>query len=299
MLPITLAISLSLISLTLSYNFNQQTCQASYTPQSPININSLQTFYLQEKMFRILNNEYDVNINSTWTTFTNEKAIGIKSNKDNLGSIILVKDWGMYKFVLNKILFRAGVEHSIDGVKYDAEMQLIHTYDSNYYSPGKRIDLGINYFVVSLFFKKTEDANPLASELFHYMNLKSFANSTNTTMLKDIKLNEIIQHQPAYMYEGSLTYPDCQKALWYVNTQYHLIKQSDYDALVSATKMLTGYDATNQNVRDQFTGDYKVYRNYNDITKFVPRVTMMNYSGAEMISKNFILMIIVLIALFI
>jgi carbonic anhydrase len=299
MLPTTLIISLSLLSLTLGYNFNQQTCQATFAPQSPININSLQTHYLEEKMFRIIDNKYNVDKNTTWNIFPAERALGLKSSKENLGSIVLVKDWGMYNFILDKILFRVGVEHSIDGVKYDAEMQLIHTYDANYYTPGKRIHLGINYFVISVFFKKTQDDDPLASELFRYTNLEGIAKSTNSTMLKDIKLHEIIQHQPAYMYEGTLTYPDCQKALWYVNSQYHLIRQRDYDNLVAVTKMSTGFDSVTQNVRDQFVGNYMVYRNFNDITKFVPRVTMMNYSGAEIVSRNFILMMIVMIALFI
>jgi carbonic anhydrase len=301
MLLSALIISLGLFSLTYTYTLSQPTCSVASpnTNQSPIDISSLQTYFLEEKTFRLLNNNYDASINTTWTYFPTEQAIGVKSEKDNLGSIIFVKDWGMYNFILNKILFRVGVEHSVDGVKYDAEMQLIHTFDANYYTPGKRIDLGINYLVISFFFKKTDNANPLASELFNYMNLAGYAAGTNTTMIKDIKLNDIVQHQPAYLYEGTLTFPNCQKSLWYVNSQYHLIRQSDFDNLVAATKKMTGFNATNQNVRNQFVGNATVYRNFNDITKFVPRVTMMNYMSGHMISGNFIMMIIILLALFI
>jgi hypothetical protein len=68
--------------------------------------------------------------------------------------------------------------------------------------------------VISLFFKQTEDDNPGASRLFEFMNLEGFYNGTDSNMIKNIKLHHIIQHQPALLYQGTVTYPECLPALW-------------------------------------------------------------------------------------
>jgi carbonic anhydrase len=295
---IFLAISCTLWTFIQTYTLNIGACTNQFGQQSPIDISSYQSVYYEEKYFRLLTNNYErVSINTTWQAFENERAVGIQGTP-NFGSIVLVKDWSLHNFFLDKILFRVGSEHTVDNVNYAVEMQLVHSYDDNYYNPGRRVNLGVNNLVISFFFKITADDNPAASRLFEFMDLQGFQNKTNGQMGKAIKLHHIVQHQPAYLYEGSLTYPDCQQSLWVLNSQYHLIRQSDFDRLkaVSASFLDAG---TNTNVRSQSTRNTTVYRNYDDITKFVPRATMMSYDSSQGLKMNIVLMLIIIAALFI
>jgi hypothetical protein len=108
----------------------------------------------------------------------------------------------------------------------------------------------------------------------------------------------MVQHQPAYMYQGTLTYPDCQQALWVVNSQYHLIRESDFNLLKEVSADLID-PVLNTNVRSQSTRTVTVYRNFQDLTKLVPRATMMSYDSAQGLKMNIVMMLIIIIAIFI
>lgn len=296
-------ISSLLLSLVHNYILNQGSCAAADgIQQSPVNIVSTNSLYYDEKYFRLLSNNYDpLTSQSNWTVLTTERAIGFAptANISNFGTALFVKDWSLTNFVLQKILFRVGTEHSIDGVFYDAELQLIHTVDANYYNPGRRVDFGANYLVISVPFKITEDNDPSANRIFNLTNLLGFSNGTSNTIMKRTSFVSMIQHQPSYLYQGSLNYDQCQPAWWLLFSQYHLIKRTDYNNLVSVTRANIPLDSDNKYVRSQSPLINPVYRNWNDLNKFTPRVTLLNFDSATFLNTNvLIIMAIVLFFLF-
>ena len=288
-----IVISIQLLALVTSYDFNLNTCSASFGQQSPVNVDSKSSLYFDEKYFRFLSNAYEfLTPSNNWTYLSEERAIGIVPhvNQTDLGNFVFVKDWAMYTFDLKKILFRVNSEHQIDGQSFDAEMQFVHTIDNNFYPPGKRISLGVNYLVISIFFKVTEDKDPAASKLFEFMNLQGFANGTSTGLSRNIKLHYMVQHQPAYLYQGTLTFPECEPALWMLFSQYHFIKATDLANLTKAIKNQAGSidTITGHNNRNLFALNTKVYRNWNDVDKLTPRATLLAYSSSSFVNVSYI-----------
>ncbi len=286
-------IALACLSSAHSYDFSFSSCQDTTHQQSPINLVSSQSLYYDEKYFRFLTNNYNkLPTGLSWSVFPEERAVGFKpADQTNFGSFLLVKDWGMYNFFLQKVLFRLGSEHQIDGKSFDVEMQLVHVLDPNYYPPGKRISLNQNYLTISVFFNRTYDINPARSRLFEFSNLQGFSNGTNAAIPRDIKLHYMIQHQPSYLYEGTLTYPECQGSLWMIFSQFHYISQTDYANLASVIRK-------NQNLIDttslQNTRNIKknvntpVYRNWNDFDRMTPKPTLLAYNSATRINLSYI-----------
>jgi carbonic anhydrase len=304
---IALFISLYLIGVVVSYDFSNAQCQSTNGQQSPINLSTDTSLYYEEKYFRFLTNNYDLLTNNTWSAFPTERAIGIGPlpGQDNMGNFVFVKDWAMYSFKLNKILFRVNSEHSINGQRFDAEMQFVHTIDANYYPPGRRTELGVDYLVISLFFRATDDKNPGATKLFDFMNLRNstigVAPTTGQTFIKNIKLNYLVQHQPSLLYQGTLSYPECQPALWLLMTQYHLITNTELQALKTMVTNQNFADPSNGgfNTRKQFPTVAQVYRNWDDKSRILPMVTLMNYNAATMVSTSgFFLILLILAILF-
>ncbi len=291
LLKLTLPLIILLtITSVFTYDFSLQQCSQNDHQQSPINIQSTSSLYFDEKYFRFLTNKYEeLSTDYKWQSFPEERAVGFKapSNK-NMGSFIFVKDWSMYSYNLDKILFRTNSEHNIDGENFDVEMQLVHTQDSSYYPPGRRITLDVNYLVISIFFKKTDDNNPASSRLFEFMGLQDFGN-----LKKIVKLHHIVQHQPSYLYQGSLSYPECSPAMWLIYSQYHFIKNSDLTTLKA--KINSSYKDSNTgfNARDKFPvlKNTEVYRNWNEQHKMVPRPTLMAYNSASYIRLSYVSMV--------
>jgi carbonic anhydrase len=289
---LVIVITLTLLKLSASaYVLNNPSCLINSGQQSPININLENTIYFDEKYFRFLTNNYDMlTEENKWTYFENEKAVGIAplgGNQTDFGSFIFVRDWAMYSYKLQKILFRTPSEHTIDNERFDIEMQLIHTIDGNYYPPGRRIDLqGVDHLVISLLFKVTSDDNPAKSLLFKFMNLES---GINGKISRPIKLHHIIQHQPSYLYSGTLTYPECQKSLWLVFSQYHFIGQTDFNNLKNMITIATG---TAENRRDMFSNTYdvEIFRNWNDKTNLIAKPTLMVYNSSSMMNLSYTLL---------
>jgi carbonic anhydrase len=284
-------ITLNMLQTSKAYDFSNPSCLNTAYQQSPINIILDSTYYYDEKYFRFLTNNYNfLTTNNKWTYFQDEKAVGIAptgGNQTDFGSFIFVKDWAMYSYKLQKILFRTPSEHNLDGQSFDVEMQLIHTNDANYYSPGRRIDLqGVDYLVISIFFKVTDDNNPAKSQLFQFMNLEK---GLNARMLRPIKLHHIIQHQPSYLYTGSLTYPVCQKAQWLVFSQYHSIGQTDFNNLQSLITSATGLFSNTRNIFP-YTSSQEIYRNWNDMANLLPNPTLMVYNSSCILNISYTLL---------
>lgn len=293
-------ISICLLHFTVQYNATGGLCSAAGIQQSPINIVSANTSYYDETYFRILTNQYNnLDTNNTWSYDNNANAIGIVpyTSQGNFGNVIFIKDWGFVNLVLQRIHFRVGSNNQIDGKSYDAEMELVHTIDANYYSPGKRVDLGTNYVVISVPFVLTSNSDPAATSLFQWMNLGGYVNGTSPNMTRQIKLYSIVQHQPGYLYEGTLPYGDCQPA-WYLQlTQYQLIAQYDYNNLVTASKNYLN-STSNTNVRSIQTTINQVYRNWNNITRLTPNLNLISFQNAETLKFSSVMYAVFSIALF-
>jgi carbonic anhydrase len=298
---------LIILSSIFSHDFNTSTCTNQNIQQSPININYKETLYSESNYFRILSNNFKpITPDIKWTYFPNELAIGIQptSDNDDFGSMLFVKDWSIYNYILKKIYFRIGSEHSIENNIENAEMQLLLLLDNNYYSPGKRIALDSNYLIISIPYRLANDQNIKTTRLFEFMNLANFANNPLSLdtygMNRNIKLNHIVVNQPAFMYKGTLTFPECQNALWVVFTQYHSISASDLNLLKKAT------NANNPLTNDRNTRDMKnryvvtiVYRNYFDINRLVANRNLMNYNVSTFVRFDIIMIIMTLFVLLI
>ena len=102
-----------------------------YSSQT-ITLNSSESYYYDEKYFRILTNNYDpINPGNGWNNRSSD-GIGFKPN-NNFGSIILLKDWSMYNFKLTQVLFRKECSFKYEDFDCSAEMWLYHTKDNQYY----------------------------------------------------------------------------------------------------------------------------------------------------------------------
>lgn len=288
-LSFLIVLALSLLKSSNGYDFADiSACNIFSKQQSPIDIQRTNTLYYDEKYFRFLTNNYElITDKNKWTYFPEEKAVGIAplgEGQEDFGSFIFVRDWAMHSYRLKKILFRTPSEHTLDGETFDAEMQLIHTVDGNYYPPGRRIDLqGVDHLVISVLFKVTDDNNPGKSLLFQFMNLDK---GLEATMSKSIKLFHIIQHQPSFLYTGSLTYPECQKSLWLIFSQFHWIGKTELENLRNLMSSSTGLSANTRNIFSNIH-DEEVFRNWNDKTNLIPKPTLLAYSSSSILNLSY------------
>lgn len=247
------------------------------------NLDSKKSFYYQEKYFRFLANNYEeIERGDFWTYFPEEKGIGFKA-VDDFGSFILVKDWSMYSFKLTKILFRPYCSYKLDNNEYQAEMLLIHTIDNGYYPPGRRIYLGINYLVISIPFKVSSDLNPANDKLFHFMSLELYKNSVvnntrlNISPFKSIKLHQIIQHQPSYLFNTTLSWNQ-NEAIYMVFSKFHYISEKDFHNLKLTYETLVGkIDGHKEELNLKEPPVY--YRNWDNPDELVPQATLMAYNS--------------------
>ena len=258
-----------------------------------IELNYEDSYYYEEKYFRILSNNYDsIDPGIFWEKFIeNDKVygIGFKAKKD-FGSLILLKDWSMYNFKLTKIIFRNKCSFFKLGEKCDAEMWLYHTKDNGYYPPGRRIFIKQNFFVIVVpFVKANDDNNPSNDLLFEFLNLKKYdeTKGSNITPKKPVKLYQIIQNQPSYLFEGKF---DEKDTLFMVFTQYHFISNSDFDILNKNIYNLNeNEDIKIENIDDEKT---KIYRNMRKPENLAQKVSLMIYSNANYLN-NFLLFFII------
>ena len=274
--------------------------------------------YYPEKYFRFLANNYDsISQGDTWTTIGTEQGIGFEANED-FGSFLLVKDWSMYSFKLRKVVFRPYCSYNLndnEGNNFcDAEMLLYHTIDNNYYPPGRRIHLGINYLVISVPFKKSTLMNPANDKLFQFLQLDmlkeivSRNQSINNVFpkispFKPIKLYQIIQHQPSYLFENELIPGSKIRALYLVFSKFHYISQLDFNNLEAvfntffpeATK-LTLKNSTDTEL-NQIISDKVIYRNWDNARELEPSATLMAYNNCFYIKFKEILFFVFLIFL--
>ena len=260
-----------------------------------LTLNPLESIYYQEKYFRFLANNYEnIKQGDYWTIFHEEKGIGFKASKD-FGSFLFVKDWSIYSFKLTKIMFRPFCSYKTqfngeNEMEYDAELLLYHTIDNNYFPPGKRVYLGINYLIISVPFKITNDNDPSIDKLFEFLNLRVYSENTGIKVgpKKPIKLYQMIQHQPQYLFESEDKISN-EKTLYLIFSQYHHISESEYNILNDL------YNEQNFQIFDQFeTPDSKdIYRNFQNPDDLKSKLTLMAYNYQQYFKLKWIILIII------
>ena len=301
----------TLFSFGKAYDFpTQPTCQKSSKIQSPIPILSQKTTFYQQNYFRIVQNNYtNIDLSVGWSNLPNDKAIGIvpPAGQTSFGPMIIMKDWALYQFDLTKILFRYGSEHTIDNIKYDVEMQLIHSINNTYRSPGRYISLGdVSTLVVSIFFVNGNLTLQDNSLLFNFTNFTYFANQqianpTKTipnTFSRAFKLRTIVQHAPGYNYVGTTTSSPCNKALYFLFPQYHLIP-NDMLTLMKNLYNALGYldSATGTNTRDlQLDQNVVVYRNYDQLSRLLIEKNKLQYTKTNALQISYAMIVFVVIS---
>jgi hypothetical protein len=231
------------------------------------------SYYYEEKYFRILSNNYDtIDPGNKWRE--EPEGFGFKARRD-FGSLILLKDWSMYNFKLTKVVFRN--QASFDyGKECDAEMWLIHTKDNGYYPPGRRIFIKQNYFIIVVPFIITNDQNPAVDSIFEVLGLGKYADNKDQTVFpsRPVKLYTIIQNQPSLLFEGNYRQTN---TLFLVFTQYHFIAERDFNNLLyiygNGTTTLEEVSFDNEAEYEN-----KIFRNVRNIDEVKPKVTLMSYS---------------------
>lgn len=253
---------------------------------SQINLSSSDSYYYDEKYFRLLTNNYDeINPGNIWKDL-NSDGIGFKANK-NFGSIILLKDWSMYNFKLTHIFFRKNCSFSYENFNCEAEMWLYHTKDNQYYPPGRRIFMEQNFFIIVVPFVRTDNNNPANDLLLDYLNLESYKANKKISPKKPVKLHHIIQNQPSYLFEGKYNETN---TLFMVFTQYHFISEKLYNTLVNIE--------TNKEINTNIICDSKIYRNVRKLEEIKPNATLMAYSKGSYLKNIFAIIVLFLIFIY-
>ena len=279
---------------------------------SQINLSSSDSYYYDEKYFRLLTNNYDeINPGNVWKDL-NSDGIGFKANK-NFGSIILLKDWSMYNFKLTHIFFRKNCSFNYENFNCDAEMWLYHTKDNQYYPPGRRIFMEQNFFIIVVPFVRTDNNNPANDLLLDYLNLESYnANlesykaNKKISPKKPVKLHHIIQNQPSYLFEGKYNETNTlfmvftsylfegkyneTNTLFMVFTQYHFISEKLYNTLDNIE--------TNKEINTNIICESKIYRNVRKLEEIKPNATLMAYSKGSYLKNIFAIIFLFLIFIY-
>ena len=268
----------------------------------PIEIDLSKSVYYQEKYFRFLANNYEnINQGDFWTSFNDEKAIGFQASRD-FGSFLFVKDWSIYSFKLTKIMFRPFCSYKTKNedneITYDAELLLYHTIDNNYFPPGKRVYLGINFLIISVPFKKTDFMDPSSDKLLEFLNLEIYKNvvvekkNLKIGPYKPIKLYQMIQHQPQYLFEAKDLISG-EKTLYLIFSQYHHINDRDYVLLESAYEKLNFGEFPSNPIHDFDKDKTVVYRNFQNPDELKSRLTLMAYNNQNYFKLKWIILIMI------
>ena len=188
----------------------------------------------------------------------------------------------MYNFKLTQVLFRKECSFKYEDFDCSAEMWLYHTKDNQYYPPGRRIYLKQNFFVIVVPFLVSDNNNPGNDEILDYLNLERYSQTyKNPNILispkKPVKLYQIIQNQPSYLFDGKYNNAD---TLFMVFAHYHYISEKMYDILNKTCDVEIDVGVTQGS-------DEKIYRNVRKLEEIKPRATLLAYSNAIFL-KNFL-----------
>ena len=227
----------------------------------PINLNISNSYYYDEKYFRLLTNNYEeIEQGKFWSNFT--------------------------YFKLTKIIFKKNCTFNYQfenetNFNCSAEMWLYHTKDNQYYPPGRRIYMKENIFIIVIPFVSSDNNNPANDQILDYFNLEEYIEykSNYATVKKPIKLHHIIQNQPSLLFEGK--YKDTD-TLFMIFTQYHFISKKNFDYLSE----MNDINITMSEISDT------IYRNVRKLEEIKPKATLMAYSKGNYL-KNFLFFIFI------
>ena len=181
-------------------------------------------------------------------------------------------------------------------ITYDAELLLYHTIDNNYFPPGKRVYLGINYLIISVPFKRTDYMDPSSDKLLEFLNLEIYKNVVDEGKnlkigpYKPIKLYQMIQHQPQYLFEAKDLISD-EKTLYLIFSQYHHINDRDYSLLKLAYEELNFGEFPSNPIAD--FDKTVVYRNFQNPDELKSRLTLMAYNNQNYFKLKWIILIMI------
>jgi carbonic anhydrase len=282
------------------FTYNTGNCGVLTRAQSPIDISSSTTSYAEEKYFRVLTNNYGLIPKSTnWVQFTDLKSVGF--NVTSNSTIQIVKDWAIYQFYLRKVIFRSKSEHKIDGNSFDVEMQLFHDLDENFTSIGRQKSIPIKKLIISVFFQRPSTADDIPDNFFKVSNLAQFANGTASTFTNGIKLAQLIQNVPSFLYQGTNTNSDCEDTYWLIMSKYSIIANDDFLTLSKLLEqsqfkdLLTDSNGRNVNM---FYNSNNVLRNFNNATRVLAEKSYFRYNSSEFLRLSIAIISFLIILLF-
>lgn len=300
------SITFSLIILTNNFQLTNAPCSSTLKQQSPININTQNTKYYEEKTFRIISSNH-TSSELYWQNFEEQKSIGfvLPTNDENqINGIVLVKDWSMYNYNLTHVLFRYGSGHTIDTEKYDLEMEFHYEINESYRTKGRYIHHSSNKLIISKFFIVSSNLSE-TSQFFNGTNLEEFSKSPRSTLAfeKEIKLSHLIQNLPGYLYEGSETFGDCETALRIIYPKFQLMSDIDYEYFRQAYTTLNYINNaevnTNNNRNQQpVNPNTVVYRNSASFSDLIIEANSIQYIVSSFISVNIIKVVGLLVLCF-
>lgn len=298
---IVLVLTVSSLAIFKSYDFSanellaKPNCNSKVIQQSPINIHLGDSLYYDERNFRVLATNYTMNAaDFVWTALEEERGVGFKGK---FGNLTLMKDWAMYKFSLDKIVFRTESAHTIDGQRFSGEVEFIHSIIDDRELIGKYIYPTSNYLVYSVFLyaKPSIDISNYDSysQLLTYLNLEGFEKNRTSGVIsasRDVALAEIIRHDDQLFYEGRLTSGNCEKAWHIINPKYQIISEDQFKNL---TSILTKYDfitateKSNTRTIQAVDASTPIYRNkVNAADIFIESSTLQLKGNSSFISLN-------------
>ena len=287
------------------FSYTSGTCGLTTKNQSPVNIFSNSSIYYEEKYFRILTNNYGILPKKTvWKQFPELKAVGFQVSSNS--SILIVKDWSIYRFILQRVIFRSVSEHKIDGNSFDVEMQLYHSLDSTYVGLGRQQAIPVSNLVISLFFQRPSGADDIPDDFFKYSNLINYNGQGQTFFLRDIKLGNIIQNVPSYLYQGTYTNPSstlpafsgCDDTFWIIMSKYGIISNDEYNSLNKILEISQFKDIViGSNGRDinPFFSSNNVYRNFNNVARLLVEKSYFRYNSSQNIRLYFFFVLFIFI----
>ncbi|CAD8047687.1 unnamed protein product [Paramecium sonneborni] len=173
----------------------------------------------------------------------------------------------LYGYTATQFMFHGPSEHTIEGTRYDLEMQIVHELKSEFSATITKAIVSILFEVSSTDqpFFTTYDFALMAAPTTSNTTSNTTANqtnSTNTTTAKpvtstiaSINFNDLLGSQldanPAYYtYIGSLTIPDCDDNVnWYILDSVLPITQTQLDAFNTFFLSNTTFASGNGNNR--------------------------------------------------
>lgn len=286
-----------LLSCSFAYDFTTDylklhpQCSAGTGQQSPVNIDIINTKYYDERNFRLIASNYTIYQNSTWTSFPDSFGVGFQGN---FGSVSLVKNWALFNYNLNQVIFRVKSSHSFNGNFYDGEVQLIHKFDEDYRTPGRYLKENSKYLVISLFLKAVavqDELNKTISNVLSDLNVQLASTSQNLKTInptRRVKLNRIVQHSNQVIYDGKLPYGDCEDAIFLIDPRYQYIRQAELDSLTNLIKgqgyLNSGQTSNSRPIQPASTSTV-FYRNTDSKDSYIIEPSIFQYDSSVLFSS--------------